>query len=102
MDLKKMSNMTRIDRFRLRFIREKIWFTLNFFAIMPAYTWLLFVYIYPKIHATGNTTLEAWYEFWIYVAVIAHMIYGVYVIIRINELREKILNIENEMDSKTR
>lgn len=87
---------------KFRFLRIKVWFTFNFFVAMPSYTYFFFVFLNPKVQATGNASLQAWYEFWIWTALIAHLIYGVYVFMKINDLRERILSIEFEIDSKMR
>jgi hypothetical protein len=100
MNIKFMSNMARIDKYKLRFLKRKVWFFINCFIFMPAYTWFLLVYLEPQLDP--KSSLDSWLEFWTWILILGHVIFNVYIFIGINDLREKIERIEDEMDGRPR
>ena len=100
MNLHKMAGYNKLERLRRYYLLKKIWLFLNCFVFMPFYTWLLCVYIYPKVTATQNTALQSWYEFWVFMSIFCYMVYDVFVLIRINDMNKKIESIEFDIDHK--
>jgi hypothetical protein len=100
MNIGKIGSYTRLDKFKRELLKEKLWLIANFFIFLPFTSWLLFVLLQPIIDSYKNGPLSAWFAFWGVTIMICQCIYSWYVLLAINELRQKVIDTEYSMDRK--
>jgi hypothetical protein len=89
---------TSLDKLKRRLLIKKLWLTVNAFVLMPAYSWFMCVYLYPKIEEVGKSSLTAWFSFWIVALIIGHSLYMIFIFLAIGDLKLRIDGIEHEME----
>lgn len=92
-----MHTYSKIDEVKFKLLKTKIWLFINLLILLPASSYLFFVYLAPIVEARKETLLTNWFEFWSVIVMTLQCIYCIYILIRINDIKADIRNLEWEI-----